>query len=420
MPDHRVCVPIKAWFGDEELALEFPEGWAVHECRMKGHGAPAIGADALREAIEHPIGSPPLSKVAAGKKRVAIVFDDFTRPTPAADIVPVVLEVLFSAGIRREQIRFIAALGTHRAMTRHEWASKLGEDIVLDYPVYNHNAWEHLVDMGKSAGGTPILVNRECASCDLRIGIGSLIPHPEAGFSGGLKIVFPGVMGIKSINHNHMHVMPRNPDGTMSEFYFGHVYDNPLRDDIHEVAQRIGLDFKVDVLVNEKREVVRVYAGDGLESFYEGVRYAKTFYATDPCLGADVTVVNTFPIEDEASKSLWASYLSTRPDGDAVMLCHTPDGQMHHFGNTRFGTDYGGAQYMTARRPPIPQFKRTLIVDPYHARTDTEYFGRVEQCQVHRSWSAARAELEAEHGAGTTVAVYPYASIQCPPFGEDL
>ena len=420
MPHHRVRVPIQAWAGDTLLDLDFPDGWDVQECRMEGHGTQALAPEAIRAAIENPIGSAPLSVLAKGKERVVILFDDLTRPTPVGDIVPVLLEALFSAGIRPEQIRFISALGTHRAMTRNEWVQKLGEDVVLNYPVYNHNAWEHLVDMGRSTNGTPILVNREYVSCDLRIGIGSIIPHPDAGFSGGLKIVFPGVMGIESINHNHMHVMPRNPDGTMAEFCFGRVYNNPLRDDVHEVAQSIGLDFKVDVIINEKRQPVRIYAGDGLESFYEGVRFGKTFYATNPCLSADITVTNSFPIEDEVGKSLWASYLSTRPDGDSVLLCHNPNGQIHHFGNTRFGTDYGGAQFMMARRPPEPQFKRTLIVDPYHAKSDTEYFGRVEQCRVMRTWEEAVSVLAEEYGEGTKVAVYPYASIQCPPFAEDL
>jgi nickel-dependent lactate racemase len=420
MNNHNVTMPIRAWFGDETLKLKFPKDWEVHECRMEGHGAKPIGADEIRDGIEHPIGTSPLSELAKGKQRVVIIFDDFTRPTRASDAIPPVLDSLFKSGIKPEQIRFISAPGTHRPMTRYELAQKLGEDIVINYPVYNHNPYEHLVDIGFSEKGTPILVNREYASCDLKIGIGCIIPHVDAGFSGGLKIVHPGVMGMKTINHNHMKVTPRNPDGSISELTFGKVYGNALRDDAHDIARKAGLDFKVDLIVNEKRETVKVFAGDGFESFYEGVKFGKKFYATNPFLGSDVTVSNTFPIEDEAGKGLWPCYLSTRPDGDVVVVCFSPDGQIHHNGSMRFGTDYGGDQMMMARKLPQAMYNRTLILNPYHLKTDTEYFGPVDKCVLFKTWDETLAELKKTYSSGTKVAVYPYSSIQCPPFPEDL
>lgn len=419
MKNNRVHIPIKAWFGDETFELDFPESWEIHECRMEGHGTKPIGPDEIRKAIENPIGAPPLSSLAKGKQKVVILFDDFTRPTKAADIVPTVLEILFEAGIKPGQIRFISALGTHRAMTRNEWAQKLGDQIVEDYPVYNHNAYEHLVDLGKSGKGTPILVNREYASCDLRIGIGCIIPHVDAGFSGGLKIVLPGVMGMDTINYNHMKATPRNPDGSIAEFTFGKVYGNHLRDDCHEIVRKVGLDFKVDVIVNETRDTVKLFAGDGFDSFHEGVKFGKKFYSTMPFMGADVTVSNTFPIEDEAGKALWACYLSTRADGDAVMISHSPDGQIHHYGNTRFGTDYGGAQFAMARKLPESAYNRTFILNPYHAKMDTEYFGPMDRSHVFKTWADLLAALKKDYAEGTKVAVYPYSSIQCPPFPED-
>jgi nickel-dependent lactate racemase len=420
MPDNSVSIPIKAWFGDKTLKLTFPKNWEVQECRMKGHGAKPIGPKTIKKAIENPIGTAPLSALAQGKKRVAILFDDFTRPTKAADVAPVVLDVLHKAGITPEQIRFISALGTHRPMTRYECAEKLGEEIVENYPVYNHSAYEHLVDLGKSSRGTPILVNREYASCDLRIGIGCIIPHVDAGFSGGLKIVLPGVMGMETINYNHMKATPRNPDGSIMEFTFGKVYGNSLRDDCHEIVKKVGLDFKVDVIVNENRDAVKVFAGDGFDSFYEGVKFGKRFYATMPALGVDVTVSNTYPIEDEAGKGLWPCYLSTRPDGDAVVVSVTPDGQIHHYGNARFGSDYGGAQFGMARKLPESPYRRTLILNPYHAKMDTEYFGPMARSHVFKAWKDVLTELKKDYGAGTRVAVYPYSSIQCPPFPEDF
>ena len=419
MKNNTVTIPTKAWFGDKTLALRFPKNWEVHECRMAGHGTRPIDLNVIKKSIESPIGTAPLSAIAKGKKRVAILFDDLTRPTPASVLVPAVLDSLTRAGIGSDQIRFISALGTHRAMTRAELAKKLGEQIVENFPVYNHYSHDHLVDMGTSSKGTPILVNREYASCDLRIGIGCIIPHVDAGFSGGLKIVVPGIVGMKTINYNHMKVPPRNPDGSISELSFGKVYGNHLRDDAHEVATKIGLDFKVDAIVNEKREVVRIFAGDGVESFYEGVKFGKKFYATNPVLEADVTISNTFPIENEAGKALWPCYLSTRVDGEGVIICLSPDGQIHHYGNARFGSDYGGEQYAMARNLPRSPYKRTLIMNPYHAKVDTEYFGPPDRTYVYKTWSALLAELKKGYSAGAKAAVYPYSSIQCPPFPED-
>jgi nickel-dependent lactate racemase len=419
MANNTVVIPTKAWYGDKTLALKFPAKWEVHECRMAGHGTKPIDLDAIEKSIESPIGAEPLSVLAKGKKRVVILFDDLTRPTPVNVIVPAVLSSLTKAGIGPDQIRFISALGTHRAMTRAELAKKLGEDIVENYPVYNHYSHGHLVDLGKSSKGTPILVNREYASCDLRIGIGCIIPHVDAGFSGGLKIVVPGIVGMETINYNHMRAVPRNPDGSISEFTFGKVYGNHLRDDVHEVVSKIGFDFKVDAIVNEKREVVRIFAGDGLDSFYEGVKFGKKFYATDLVSQADITISNTFPIENEAGKALWPCYFSTRADGEGVLICLSPEGQIHHYGNTRFGSDYGGEQFAMARKLPQAPYKRTFILGPYHSKVDTEYFGPVDGTYVYKTWKALWTDLKKDYSAGAKVAVYPYSSIQAPPFPED-
>jgi len=184
-------------------------------------------------------------------------------------------------------------------------------------------------------------------------------------------------------------------------------------------VQKIGFDFKVDAICNEVRDNVKIFAGDGLESFYEGVRFGKKFYATQPFLGADVTVSNTFPIEDEAGKGLWPCYLSTREGGDAVMICHSPDGQIHHYGNARFGTDYGGEQFAMARKLPESAYNRTFIVNPYHMKMDTEYFAPPEKALVFKTWEQAVGALQKDYGDGAKVAVYPCSSIQCPPFPED-
>ncbi len=113
-----------------------------------------------------------------------------------AEIVPYVLEELAAAGVDDENIQFICALGTHGAHTAIEFGMKLGKDVIARYNVYNHNPYENCVSLGKTSRGTPLSINTEFMQADLRIAIGSIIPHPTAGYGGGGKIILPGISSI--------------------------------------------------------------------------------------------------------------------------------------------------------------------------------------------------------------------------------
>lgn len=155
--------------------------------------------DSPAETLRHP----QAERTGQRQEAAVILFDDLPKPTPTSRIVPFVLEELHAGGITDEQIRFVNAPGTHRNMTYGEFAVKLGADIVEKYPVYQHNNYENLVNMGTTSNGTPVLVNREYMSCDLRLGIGSIIPHQAAGFGDGGKIILPGVAGMDTVANHH-------------------------------------------------------------------------------------------------------------------------------------------------------------------------------------------------------------------------
>ncbi len=198
-----VNVPQMPWYGDTELALEFPDSWDVTTCRMNGQDTPKIGDQEIRAAFDNPIGTPRIAELARGKKDVVILFDDLTRPTRTAELVPYVLEELREGGIRDENIRFISALGAHGVMRLMDYVQKLGLDVVQKYPVYNHNPYENCTYLGKTAHGIEVSVNSEFMACDLKIALGGLVPHPTAGFGGGGKMVLPGVCSIDTILANH-------------------------------------------------------------------------------------------------------------------------------------------------------------------------------------------------------------------------
>jgi len=163
----------------------------VTVCHMQGHNTPKLNEESFRKAIRNPIGTPPIRELARNKKSVVILFDDLSRPTKAAEIVPFVLEELAAGGVEEKNIQFICALGAHGAMTAIEFTKKLGADILARFNVYNHNTYENCTYIGKTTRGTPVSLNTEFLNADLKIGIGSIVPHQSAGFGGGAKIILP-------------------------------------------------------------------------------------------------------------------------------------------------------------------------------------------------------------------------------------
>lgn len=410
MIEHKVRLPIKAWYGDEEATVEFPESWDVQVCRMAGHDAAPWTSDQIRSALDNPYGSPTLQELAKGKEQAVILFDDLTRPAPTSRILPFVLDDLMAAGFEEDRIRFVGAYANHVAMMQDDFVRKLGVDIVRRFRVYNHNPYENLVDAGRTERGTKLLVNREVMSCDLKIGIGGLIPHMGAGFGGGAKLVFPGVMGIDSVAYNHGELRNKT---TAETGMLGVVDGNVMRADIEEAARTIGLDFKVDVLVNNRRDVIGVFAGDFIEQHRAGVKQAKEVYATPTPRELDIVVTNAYPIENQATKAAWPARLCLKEGGTAVVVTHSPEGQASHYLMGRFGTNYGGRGW-TAGKAGIEKANQTLVCSPYLSRTDLDGFGPEEKVIGLATWEETLNKLLESYPNKAKVGVFPCASIQLP------
>ena len=156
---------------------------------MTGYNRVAMKPDEIKTALRQPIGTPPIRELAKGKEEVVIIVDDTTRGTKSATIVPFVLEELAEAGITDEHIRFIIGYGMHGALDREHMVKKLGEEVVARFPVYNHNPFAGCSFVGTtSTYKTDVYLNDEVLGCDLKIAIGSVVPHSMSGFSGGGKI----------------------------------------------------------------------------------------------------------------------------------------------------------------------------------------------------------------------------------------
>jgi nickel-dependent lactate racemase len=403
----KVKMNIDAFYSDQEIELWFPENWDVTECRMAGHDKPSLSDDEMRSALQSPLGTPRLSQMAKGAKKVCILFDDIAKPTPVNRIIPFMLEELHEAGIAPEQIRLVCALGTHRPHTTAEFLVKLGREIAEKYPVFNHNIWENLVDVGQTSRGTPILVNREFASCDLRLGVGSIFPHPRSGFSGGGKIVMPGVAGMETIAYHH-----KNRTQNAEE---GRVEDNVHRLDLEEAARLAGLHFMVNVVLNNRRGVVGLFAGDMVDSHRAAAKLGAQVYRTQMVYGVDVVVANSYPDEMQLIKTMGCVGRCVRAGGDVVLWDQGVEPQIVHQLGGRFGTDYGGRLFDSSRRPKLlEKSARIIIVSPCLTKAQKLDVGPAEKVIHCRNWAEALVELLSKNGPGTKVGVYPYAPMQLP------
>ncbi|MCJ7594730.1 MAG: nickel-dependent lactate racemase [Desulfobacterales bacterium] len=270
-----------------------------------------------REALEAPLGTAPLKNLVSGAGRIAIIVDDWTRPTPVADILQVLLPQLVRNSVPREKVTIVVALGTHEAMTKEELERRVGREAASSYRVVQHNAWQNdLVPVSLPEDGRVVKINPEVAQADVKIGMSSILPHPMAGFGGGPKIVMPGVSDFEFIRDHHIRhtIHPRSVAGLTK--------GNPFHESCLRAAQAIGLDFSINCVYNQRGDVVRIIGGS-LEAAFAGA--VEACYKT---LGVrfeekvDVTITSTYPHTHghQFCKGLNAPDRVTKENGAILML----------------------------------------------------------------------------------------------------
>jgi lactate racemase len=401
-------LPQLAWQGICDLELVLPEKWDVKICNMQGFARKALTAAEITEAVRNPIAMEPLRQIAGNRKQVAILFDDTTRATRVSQIVSVVLQELAEAGIRDENIRFIAATGTHAPMDRFDFVNKLGEDVLRRFPVFNHNAFANYVDIGTTGRGIQLRVNAEVISCDLKIGIGSIVPHSFAGFGGGAKIIIPGVCFFETCSGLHQMGMKYNQEHPESRVALGTYEDNAIRQDMQEAARRVGLDMKIDAVLNSYGETVALYAGSLVESYDAALADAREHYKTNLKTENDIVIVNNFTKVSETECALDPAYPSLKNEGgEIVLIGNAPQGHVTHYLASPWGMN--SRQH---KRVFPPQVRRLIIYNEYPDLTVLGYFDQPEKVVLLSRWDDVLALLEKSYPESARVAVYPNADIQ--------
>ncbi|MEM2911738.1 MAG: nickel-dependent lactate racemase [Candidatus Bathyarchaeia archaeon] len=274
-------------YGKTEVCLRVPARNFLGSIEPKEKiGVPDAKAEVER-ALKEPIGSRPLSEIIKPEHKVAIVVDDATRPAPSHLMIPPLLNELSSAGVKDENVHVIFGCGTHRAVTEEEAVRLLGENVLKRVKVISHDCRApDLVYVGTtSKHRTKVYVNKVFAEADVKILTGDVSFHYYAGYGGGRKSVLPAVSSEETIKANHAMILHPNAKT-------GVLDGNPIHEDMVEAAKMAKVDFILNVVTNSKGEVVRAFAGDLEQAFYEGVKVVDELYRIPVDRRADIVVVS--------------------------------------------------------------------------------------------------------------------------------
>ncbi len=407
-------MPWRMWYGPRALVTTWPERWDV---RVRRPPAAVELADAgLRAALDAPLGCPPLAQLAAGRRDACVIVDDLTRPTPACRILPHVLGRLAAGGLTADRVRLIVAGGAHGPLLGRRLARKVGRDPAARLSAASHTPHAQLVSVAQLPGLGEVWLNSAFRDADLRIALTGVMPHFACGFSGGAKIVIPGLAGLDTIASLHAHSVEGPPARV------GVVEGNPMRRLLEEAAQAAGLDFCVCCVFTPEARLAALFCGDVHAAHQAACRLARHAYATPPQPAADIGVFNAFPKDTEfiqamAALNVWADRADpalalVRRGGTLVVVTACSEGMGSHA-----LIEYGASQFR--RRDRHGSFRevlggRNLLFLAPNVDDDAFHLYYPPAARRFAAWDPLRAALEDLHPAGATVAVYPCAALQLP------
>ncbi|MBC7109034.1 MAG: nickel-dependent lactate racemase [Methanomassiliicoccales archaeon] len=311
-------------YGSETLTLELPESMTVEILLPKRPRLSCLVAHEIVHALNNPISALPLRSCINHKNKIALICEDITRPTPLNIILPYVLEELQKAGVPRSNVTIFVALGSHRPMTSAEILCKFGIDVCRDYEI--RNSPNQPIYIGQTSSGVPIYIDRGVVDADIKIGIGSIFPHPAVGYTGGAKIIYPGVAGVPTVAGLHLIA------ATLGHDVFGEL-NNPVRTEIEQWVQKIGLDFIVNVVLTTNNEIYKVVAGHFITAHRAGVKYCKEIYSATARNKADVVIVSSAPADLDfwqAGKAIIAAGKVVRDGGVIILATPCYEGEGPH------------------------------------------------------------------------------------------
>lgn len=312
---------MKKWipYGDtEKLEFEIEDERLIWEVSPKEVKGVCDEEAEIMQALLNPIGSKSLKELVGDPegKTIAIVVDDNTRVTPAEKLLVPLIDLLKEYGVKSSQIEVIFALGSHRPMTEAEMIKKIGQKCYDKVVTINHeyDNDEKLVILGKTSQGTQVIINKAFYEADVKICIGNIIPQFIAGWSGGAKIIQPGISGKDTTARVHLNGSLDWPQRLGNP-------ENNIRLDMEEIARIAGVDFIINTILNLQNDIVHVVAGDVVKAHRVGVTYAREIYESRIAKQADIVIAGTYPANKDmwqADKGLAAASLMVVPGGSVI------------------------------------------------------------------------------------------------------
>lgn len=319
-------------YGKNTLTFDIPQRNVIFDGEVNCLPIVSNFEEDLIKAIDHPICSKPLAELAQGKHNILFLVEDNTRDTPLDKMLPIIVNHLNDAGISDSDISFMTAPGTHRVMTEEEIIKKLGYEIVRRFQIFQHDATksEDIIDLGEievAGYKLPVHINRRAIEADLLVGIGNIVPHSDAGYSGGAKIVQPGVCDFVTTQATHRGA------GLCPDIPLGMEDGNPCRMGIDAVGKLAHLAFIINTVKNYSNEVAGFFCGDFLKAHKAGVAMAKESYSVKIKAQADIVIASSSPDDIDywqGIKGLTAAYFAVKQGGVVILAAPCTEGLVHN------------------------------------------------------------------------------------------
>ncbi|HZT78745.1 MAG TPA: nickel-dependent lactate racemase [Gemmataceae bacterium] len=414
-------------YGRTGLEVELPDDRVVGPLAIRPAPPLADPARAVADALANPTGSRPLAELARGRRNACVLVCDITRPVPNRLLLPLLLRTLEGQGIARKDILLLVATGLHRPNEGAELEEMLGPDVAANYRVENHHgkALDEHDYLGETPNGVPVWLDKRYVRADLKITTGLIEPHLMAGYSGGRKVICPGIAALETVKVWHGPRFLEHPQADC-----GIVAGNPVHEENTRIALMAGCDFIVNVCLDGQRRVTKVVAGDMIRAWEEGVRFAEQVVKAPVPEPVDVVVTSCagYPLDTtwyQAVKGLTGALPIVKPGGTIILAASLSEG----LGSPEF-------QRVMGENPDLRAFKQRILGKDYFVMDQwqlEELAKVVERCKVKvvsdglspevlrrchaepaASVEQAVAESLAEYGPAAKVAVIPKGPYVLP------
>lgn len=343
-------------FGKTGLPLDLPDVYRYRVLEARSATPLDEPARTLDQALDAPIESDALRELARGERSAAISVCDITRPAPNSFVLPPVLGRLEESGISREAITILIATGLHRPATEAEIRQIVGAEVAARYRVVNHDARkpETHRHLGSTRSGTPVYIDERFMAADLHITLGFIEPHLMLGYSGGRKLVAPGLAARETITVLHSPRFMRDP-----RTHEGYIEGNPLHEELLEIAAMARHDFIVDVALSRSREIAGVFAGHPVEAHRKGAEFVSRVMLEllEEPVDAVITTSAGYPLDltyYQSLKGVTAAQHILKPGGRILLIAACEEG------------------------PGAPEFRRMLKEFP----SSEEFMDRIAEAPV--------------------------------------